>query len=61
MNEWQPMIDRCQSMADRIDEILTRRAAIATAMDNLVVYKFDDLETILFALRHTKHRLEEGK
>ena len=58
MNEWQPMIDRCKEMADKIEALMTRRVAIATSYDSLTIHKIDDLETILFALRHTKHRLE---
>lgn len=59
-HDWKPMIDRCASLAEKIDALLTRRAAIATSYDSLIIHKIDDLETILFALRHTKHRLKEG-
>ena len=60
VNEWQPMIDRCAELSEKIDAVLMRRAAIATSYDALTIHKIDDLETILFALRHTKHRLENG-
>ena len=60
VNEWQPMIDRCASLSEKIDAVLTRRAAIATSYDALTIHNIDDLETILFALRHTKHRLENN-
>jgi hypothetical protein len=61
MNQWQPMIDRCSSLADRIDELLTRRAAIATSNDNLVIYKIDDLETVLYSLRFVANSLGSMK
>jgi hypothetical protein len=55
------MIDRCNAMDIRINDILTRRAAIATAHDNLVLYTVDDLETVLFAVRWAANSLTGGK
>lgn len=57
MNQWQPMIDRCDVLALKIQELVARRAAIATCNDNLVLYKIDDLETVYFALRRTAKSL----
>jgi hypothetical protein len=53
MNQWRPMIDRCQFLSDRIDMILTERSAEG----DFIINNIDDLETVLYALRYVANSL----
>lgn len=55
------MIDRCNAMDRKLNDLLARRQAIATSFDVLTVHKIEDMETILFAVRYAASCLGEQK
>jgi hypothetical protein len=61
MNQWQPMIERCNAINRKINELLARRVNVGPPYAALTVRGIDDLETILFAVRYAANSLGEWK
>jgi hypothetical protein len=59
MNHWQPMIDRCNDMDRRVNDLLAAPAEMNQYI--FTVNNIDDLETILFAVRYAANSLGEMK
>lgn len=61
MNQWQPMIDRCEILSNHIDMILSVRSFKSDFDGDFTISKIDDLETVLYALRYVANSLGSMK